>query len=630
MLKDFNPSIMLEEEKQKQERLKTLTEENNKAKELRIKLDETINTQEKQANELNSQIENLQTENQNATIINKFLKNFKLGKSYKNDLEIQKIIKEKQKLEKELEENKNQKTIISNKEKSLQNQKETASEKINKCIKEEDGRLVITDEDYVEKFIDKPYEDIDIDIDKKVLVHSTSLFPKNHMLLTKYDGNYTETYDRAYRGVKKIVKGLYHRHTLHFTINNRVEKTSNGEGNWDDKIYMVIDQLKPIKNKIKHESPSDSWTGESIKLSNEAVILVKLQEKDKLKNEDLNDYKICYYDGDPIKCLRNFLKINNYDVIKTYSDDIQHSESLRNQQENLLLNRDLLINYMKDNKYLTRETPILSKEEMAILIDLACSNDGCEITCFSTSLNSKVEEIRKMIFPEKEKLELSEQRELDTLIGFVITMGVHKTEDGKYTFASDEKVYETLEKFKNMRFDAKPITIDKEQLYLIKEVYNLREELHKEYEEQKHPSFEEIASMQVKDLYKFENQLALETLQKSFKSCKHTYLCEIAEDYLRLKTKCSITPKENEERNLNVRQIFKEKGIIFENEVAEMLANETGGELGIRGHDVDTYFDKEATAQEILDKARMLSIRRDEIVDELKEELTRENNVTKR
>lgn len=623
MLKDFNPSTMLEEEKQKQERLKTLTEENNKAKELRIELDTTINTQEKQANELNSQIEKLQTENQNATIINKFLKNFKLGKSYKNDLEIQKIIKEKQKLEKELEENKNQQTIISNKEKSLQNQKETASEEINKCIKEEDGRLVITDEDYVEKFIDKPYEDIDID--EKVLVHSTSLFPKNHMLLTRYDSsNYMDNYDRRYRGVEKIVKGLYHRHTLHFTINNRVENTSKGEGKWDDKIYMVVNQLKPIKNKIEREDPSDSWTGESIKLSNEAVILVKLQEKDKLKNEDLNGYKICYYDGDPIKCLRNFLKINNYDVIKTDPNDPAHSVSLRNDQESLLLNRDLLINYMKDNKYLTKEIPILSKEEMAILIDLACSNDICERVSFST----KVKEIRKMIFPEKEKLERSEQKELDTLIGFIIKMGVHKTEDGKYTFASDEKVYETLEKLENTKYKDKTEMISKEQLDLIKEVYNLREELHKEYEEQKHPSFEEIAPMQVKDLYKFENQLSLETLQKSIKGCKHIYLDEITEDYLRLGTNCTITLEENEERNLNVRQIYNEKGIIFDNEVAEILAKETDGEPAKDA--VYTYFDKEATAQEIVDKARMLSIRRDEIVDELKEELTRENNVTKR
>lgn len=616
MLKDFNPSTMLEEEKQKQERLKTLTEENNKAKELRIELATTINTQEKQANELNIQIENLQTENQNATIINKFLKNFKLGKSYKNDLEIQKIIKEKQKLEKELEENKNQQTIISNKEKSLQNQKETASEEINKCIKEEDGRLVITDEDYVEKFIDKPYEDIDID--KKVLVHSTSLFPKNHMLLTNYDGNKIQNGSMEYREIKKNLSIISHRHTLHFTINNRVQNTKD-DNNWDNCIYMVVDQLKPIKNKIEHESPSDSWTGESIKLSNEAVILVKLQEKDKLKNEDLTGYNICYYDGDPIKCLRNFLKVNNYDVIKTYPSYPAHSGSARSALENILNKRDLMINYIKNNKYLGKDIPTLSAKEMATIGDIYSEHHSLLGYTLETFITSEMEKDFNCKFKKEELLRIA---------SFIITTGVHKTEDGKYTFASDEKVYETLEKFENMKYGDKPITIDKEQLDLIKEVYNLREELHKEYEEQKHPSFEEIASMQVKDLYKFENQLALETLQKSFKSCKHTYLFEIAEDYLRLKTKCSITPEENEERNLNVRQIFKEKGIIFENEVAEMLANETGGELGIGGHDVDTYFDKEATAQEILDKARMLSIRRDEIVDELKEELTRESNVT--
>lgn len=626
MLKDFNPSTMLEEEKQKQERLKTLIEEKNKADKLLTELSVTIDNQEEQANELNSQIENLQTENQNATIINKFLKNFKLGKSYKNDLEIQKIIKEKQKLEKELEENKNQKTIISNKEKSLQNQKETASEEINKCIKEEDGRLVITDEDYVEKFIDKPYKDIDIDIDKKVLVHSTSLFPKNHMLLTSYDGNKIENCSLEYRGIAKKVSAISHRHTLHFTINNRVQNTSLGQGKWDNRIYMIVDQLKPIKNKIEREDPSDSWTGESIKLSNEAVLLVKLQEKDKLKNEDLTGYKVCYYDGDPIKCLRNFLKVNNYDVIETNPNDPEHSFSERSSQESILTNRDYMINYIKDNKCLGKDIPILSEKGMATIVDINSEENNYNYSlpkALERFITSEIEKDFNYKFKEEELLRLA---------SFIITTGVHKTEDGKYTFASDEKVYETLEKFENVGCDPKQITIDKEQLDLIKEVYNLREELHKEYEEQKHPSFEEIASMQVKDLYKFENQLALETLQKSIESCKHTSLNEIAEDYLKLSTECDITLEECEERNLNVRQINNEKGIIFDNEVAKILAKETDEELEpeIMRYDVYTYFDKEATAQEIVNKARMLSIRRDEIVDELKEELTRENNVTKR
>ena len=616
MLKDFNPSTMLEEEKQKQERLKTLTEENNKAKELRIELATTINTQEKQANELNSQIENLQTENQNATIINKFLKNFKLGKSYKNDIEIQKIIKEKQKLEKELEENKNQKTIISNKEKSLQNQKETASEEINKCIKEEDGRLVITDEDYVEKFIDKPYEDIDID--KKVLVHSTSLFPKNHMLLTNYDGNKIQEGYKRYRGINKKIDTISHRHTLHFTINNRVQNTKDGNS-WDNRIYMIVDQLKPIKNKIEHENPSDSWTGESIKLSNKAVILVKLQEKDKLKNEDLTDYKICYYDGDPIKCLRNFLKVNNYDVIKTNPSDPSHSGSARSDLEKILAKRDFMINYIKDNKYLGKDIPTLSAKEMATIGDISSEEYRYTLPVpLKTFITSEIEKDFNYKFKEEELLMIA---------SFIIHTGVHKTEDGKYTFASDEKVYEIIKKLKNAKYNETEM-ISKEQLDLIKEVYNLREELHKEYEEQKHPSFEEIAPMQVKDLYKFENQLALETLQKSIESYKHTYLGEIAEDYLELGTRCNMYPEECEERNLNVAQIYDEKGIIFDNEVAKILAKETDGELD--EYYVYTYFDKEATAQEIVDKARMLSIRRDEIIDELKEELTRENNVTKR
>ena len=576
-----------------------------------------INNQKYEVNELDRQIENLEVENQNVGIISKFLKIFKLGNSYKNDLEIQKIIREKQKLEKELESNQNRVKTIQNQRITLQNQKEVASEKVNKCVKEEDERLVITDEDYVEKFTEKLYEDIDID--KKVLVHCTNLFPKNHMLLTNYDGDKIQEGAYEYRGVTKKLNIMSHRHTLHFTINNRVQNTSKGEGIWDDCIYMIVDQLKPIKNKIEHENPSDSWTGESVKLSNEAVILVKLQEKDRLKNENLDGYKVCYYDGDPIKCLRNFLKINGYETIETYANYPVHSYSARSLQEKALNERDLIINYMKDNKCLKKDIPVVSTKEMTTIIDIFSN---------ASRLSIKLE---KLIISEIEKDSSFEFQKPDLLriADFMIITGVKKTEDGKYKFASDEDVYKIAKAYINTN-DAQLITIDDEQLNLIKEMYNLREELHKEYEARKHPSFEEIASMKVKDLYKFENQLALETLQKNIGIYKHAFLSEIAEDHLKLDISFRITLEENEERNINIGQIFNEMGIAFSIKAAEILADEIDGELFENCNRVSIYFDKETTAQEIVDKAKMLSMRRDEIVDELKEEIEKGNRVTKK
>lgn len=617
MLKDFNPYIMLQEEKLKQERLKKIIDEEKNRNGLLKKLYLIIDNQKYEVNELDRQIENLEVKNQNVGIINKFLKSFKLGKSYKNDLEIQKLIREKQKLEKELESNQNRVKTIQNQRITLQNQKEVASEKVNKCVKEEDERLVITDEDYVEKFTEKSYEDIDID--KKVLVHCTNLFPKNHMLLTNYDGDKIQEGDYKYRDVNKKVNIISHRHTLHFTINNRVQNTSKGEGTWDDRIYMIVDQLKPIKNKIEHESPSDSWTGESIKLSNEAVILVKLQEKDRLKNENLNGYKVCYYDGDPIKCLRNFLKINEYETIKTYANNSAHSDSARSMQEDILNERDRIINYMKDNKCLKKDIPVFSTKEMTTIIDIF----------YKASKLSY--ELEKLIISEIEKDSNFEFQKSDLLriADFMIRTGVKKTEDGKYKFASDEDVYKIAKAYINKN-DAQLITIDDEQLNLIKEMYNLREELHKEYEARKHPSFEEIASMKVKDLYKFENQLALETLQKNIEIYKNASLSEIAEDHLKLAIYFRIDLKEKEERNINIDQAFNEMGIAFSIKAAEILADEIDGELFEDCNWVSIYFDKETTAQEIVDKAKMLSMRRDEIVDELKEEMEKGNRVTKK
>lgn len=82
------------------------------------------------------------------------------------------------------------------------------------------------------------------------MVHCTNFFPKNHKILSTYDGN------RIYS--KKITNGKVskncitrsHRHTVHFSLNSVVANTGDGRGSWDDVNMIVVEPYKYHKNEF--------------------------------------------------------------------------------------------------------------------------------------------------------------------------------------------------------------------------------------------------------------------------------------------------------------------------------------------------------------------------------------------
>ena len=122
---------------------------------------------------------------------------------------------------------------------------------------------------------------IKTDMENVYMVHLTNFFPKNHRILSTYDGNKIFSKDKegneivvSLNGNKKSVIVPSHRHTVHFTLNTVVEPTKDGAGDWSDCPIAVIEPFKNHQNQFLSYGSGDSFTWGSVDLSDEAVIII--------------------------------------------------------------------------------------------------------------------------------------------------------------------------------------------------------------------------------------------------------------------------------------------------------------------------------------------------------------------
>lgn len=434
-------------------------------------------------------------------ILSKLASFFHKGKYYEVNQQIETYEKELSTGKKEWENLNEEKEKLEESKKELGAKKE--AKKMPECLREVNGTLVITDEDVGlgEDCLEQNASQVDSKA--KVLVHCTNFFPKDKVILSSYDGGKLNARKMEYHGVKKRVNSLHHRHEVHFTMNNRVENTSAGEGNWDSPTYMIIERYDVHQDEMERISPSDAWTkGTSMQLSDDAVILVKWQARNHLPipDEDREKYPIIYYDGDPTTCLRNFLRLNNYDIVKTERNDPSHSCSSRALQENGLNNRDFSINFMKDNTFFSKELPILSKEEMAQITDIGKTSAPFIMSGGQEYLCLKDKDISE-----------DKQETYFKVANFVISSGAKKTGDGRYTFKSDEEVLKEIEELKDNP-EILPTCMD---IDLVDEIFKMQQQVAEQYANMPRPALEQIKGMSLQDLYQFKNQLACETVQET-------------------------------------------------------------------------------------------------------------------
>ena len=383
-----------------------------------------------------------------------------------------------------------------NTKKELESRKKTLEktyneyEEVPEYIEIKDGNLVITDKsnEELQKF-DLSNEEFKNE-PNKILVHVTNFFPKNHTILNQYSANAIGRNEVKYNGFDEKVPCISHRHTTHFTINTVV--SSHYAGNWDDCRFIIIDEYKEHENEL-HGSKNDTWIFDNVNLSKNATILVNINDKEKLKNENLEDYNIIYYDGERDKCFDNYLRLNQYKKIAREARDTCHFQSISKQQENMCNKRDAILNFISNNKYLSQDIPIITQEEAILFFDVLLQN-------VSDVVNTDDRILQQL--PEKYRSHDMNQNAVEKLI----QLGFHKTSDNMYTFDSDEKIRENIQKYKECQSNR--VLINFADTESIDELLKLHPQFIKSKNEKQvltEPDISQIFPMKLSDIYKFEN-----------------------------------------------------------------------------------------------------------------------------
>lgn len=341
---------------------------------------------------------------------------------------------------------------------------------------------------------------IDENLDKVVMVHSTDLFPRNHKILTNYDGNKVSTHPIKYQGVEKECLCFNHRHTSHFVLNNRVADTGDGNS-WGNQKFLIIEPLKfHVDQVVDYLNPSDTYTRGSVNLSNQAVIMVREDAYEEIPEEERQKYQIVKYHGDATQCLRNFLNLNGYDIFRTDANYPGHANSVYCTIEDNLNARDYITNYIKDNSYLSRENIELNKEEFFEMFNIYKQD----------SANMQSEYFFTRI---AEETDISPK-----FLNLFINAGTVFTEQG-ITFKNDEEILDMFLNLRDIEYSddfTEKVTIEEFKKVLNNNGINLEEikelyGLYLEYEKEKSSipneeiTYDSIKDMSLEEIYKFNN-----------------------------------------------------------------------------------------------------------------------------
>ena len=392
--------------------------------------------------------------------------------------------KEKGKIEEEIENIKNQLQETQEKLKQLRKRSTEISTKSEELEKDltmlpecftigKKGLLTITNKS------SKNIKNIDFsDSPSELMVHVTNYYPRNKTILTNYDGEKRGTSKIEKNGVCKDCEALSHRNTVHFTINNVVIATTDGAGSWEQPKYVIIEPMHLHTDVIAYINPSDSWTHGSLKLSDQAILLVNEEYIDELPEEAYKDYKVILYRGNYASCIKQAILSLNGKLYPTERNDVSHAHSVEKESEYSLNHRNLFINYIRNNSYKGKEPISIKEEEIPILYDLMIQNPG-------TIPN--IDEFYKLV----KKYNADENT-----LKFYYLFGFMRNMNKTFSLKNDKEMYDLF---------CNPESVDIEELDAIRQILK-REEDKKHDKEEDNNLHQKLSELTIADLYKFENQ----------------------------------------------------------------------------------------------------------------------------
>lgn len=300
-------------------------------------------------------------------------------------------------------------------------------ENLVQIVKIEDGKIVISGDKAV--FDQVPlsysgneygdnYTTFEIPEEDRVLVHSTNYFPNDKTIKTTYDGKKEYTVPIKINGEKKEVTYRHHRHTAHFVTNGVVKNT--GDGNtWENMKYIVFEPASFHKDQIISKSFSDTFTNGSVKLSDEAILMVEKDAYDKLTDEQKKNYNIILYTGDFRQAVQNLLVLGNQKLSYTDANDPIHHNSINSAFEDILNYRDRCLNCVINHVFDGSSRITITLDELVQIINILKENYLGHIRkCFTN--NDKLID--------------------DALLTFIYGSGIVDNKDGTFSIMSEEEV----------------------------------------------------------------------------------------------------------------------------------------------------------------------------------------------
>ena len=363
------------------------------------------------------------------------------------------------------------------------------------------GLLTITSEN------SKNVKNIDFsDSPSELMVHVTDYYPRNKTILTNYDGEKRGTVKIQKNGVCKECEALSHRNTVHFTINNVVTATTDGAGSWEQPKYVIIEPMHLHTDVIAYINPSDSWTHGSLKLSDQAILLVNEEYIDELPEEAYKDYKVILYRGNYASCIQQAILSLNGKLYPTERNNVSHARSIEKKSEYSLNHRNLFINYIRNNSYKGKEPISIKEEEIPILYDLMIQNPRTE---------PNIDEFYKLV----KKYDTDENT-----LKFYYLFGFMRNMNKTFSLKNDKEMYDLF---------CNPESVDIEELDAISQILKREKDKNQDKDkEEDNNLYQKLSELTIVDLYKFENQSYAEyffkcleeiTKENTFKKSIHDF-----------------------------------------------------------------------------------------------------------
>lgn len=158
-----------------------------------------------------------------------------------------------------------------------------------------------------------------------MLVRTTNIFPKNRTITTLANSSFIAKssmnfiYDAfSYDLDKEILEQLetyqmFYRSTIHFAENGLV--SSHLYGNFDNQDFIILEPLAEQLgiNDFKNFAGQDTFIKGNVKLSEQAIIIIKKERYEQIKNEypEIENFNIILYEGIPKEIKEEYLNNND-------------------------------------------------------------------------------------------------------------------------------------------------------------------------------------------------------------------------------------------------------------------------------------------------------------------------------